>query len=73
MAGPALRMLARSLRTPLAGRAIAEVVIRELGLQGLRNATLSDEEMRPAIGFRPGLRAPAAVEASEVERVPDDR
>jgi hypothetical protein len=58
LAGNALRALAATLRAPLAGRALAQIAVRQMGLEGFRRAHVPDAEMRPAITFRPGIPKP---------------
>lgn len=60
IAGNALRALAVAMRAPLAGRALARIAVRQMGLDGFRRAHIRDAEMRPAISFRPGIPRPPA-------------
>jgi len=47
-----------ALRAPLAGRALARIAVRQMGLEGFRRAHVPDAKMRPAIQFRPGISRP---------------
>ncbi len=58
LAGRRLLAVARALRTPLAGDAIARTVIRQMGLTRLRAEEISDAETRPVIAFRAAPRPP---------------
>ncbi len=60
IAGNALRALAVAMRAPLAGRALARIAVRQMGLEGFRRAELSGAERRPAISFRPSVPKPPA-------------
>jgi hypothetical protein len=52
LAGPALRALAAALSAPLAGRALARIGVRQMGLEGFRRARAHSAEVRAAVGFR---------------------
>jgi hypothetical protein len=58
LAGARLRTLARLLETPLAGRRLAEMIMRQRLLGELDRIDVPDAEMRPVIGFRPAPRRP---------------
>jgi len=59
VAGPALSALARLLATPVAGRRIAEQIMRQKLLDRLRRHSLPDSVARPVIVFRAGPKGPA--------------
>lgn len=58
LAGRTLQAVAAALRAPVAGRAIAAVVIRQMGLEWLRGVDVPDREVRPVIRFRADPRPP---------------
>jgi hypothetical protein len=58
LAGRSLQAVAVALRAPLAGRAIAAVVIRQMGLGWLRSTDVPDRDTRPVIAFRAAPRPP---------------
>ena len=58
MAGLRLRTLARLLATPVAGRRLADRLMREIVLDRLRSRDLRDAEIRPVVMFRPEPRRP---------------
>jgi hypothetical protein len=58
LAGKRLLALARLLEAPVAGRRLAELVMRDRLLGELDRRDVPDAEMRPVIGFRPAPRPP---------------
>jgi hypothetical protein len=58
LAGRTLQAVATALRAPVAGRAIAAVVIRQMGLGWLRTVDVPDRDTRPVIAFRAAPRPP---------------
>jgi hypothetical protein len=58
LAGRALQTLARVLATPVAGRRVADYLMREILLDPLRRRDLSDAEVRPVVMFRAEPRRP---------------
>jgi hypothetical protein len=60
VAGRALQTLARLLAAPVAGRRLADYLMREILLDRLRRRDLSDAEVRPVVTFRaaPRRRSP---------------
>lgn len=58
MSGSALSALARLLATPVAGRRIAEKLMRQMLLDRLRRHSLPDSIARPVITFRAGPKPP---------------
>jgi hypothetical protein len=58
LAGRPLVALARLLATPVAGRRLADLLMREILLDRLRRRDLSDAEARPVVVFRPDPRPP---------------
>jgi hypothetical protein len=62
MAGRPLVALARLLSTPVAGRRLADLLMRELLLDRLRSRDLSDAEARPVVVFRAEPRRPGGRE-----------
>jgi hypothetical protein len=65
LAGRSLQALARLLAAPVAGRRLADSLMRAIVLDRLRRRDLSDAEARPVVVFRPAPRRP--------DVVPDDR
>jgi hypothetical protein len=60
LAGRRLLALAKLLETPIAGRRLAALVMRDRLLGDLDQRDVSDAEMRPVISFRPAPRRPEA-------------
>jgi hypothetical protein len=58
LAGRPLLALARLLSTPVAGRRLAESLMRKIVLDRLRARDLTCAEARPVIAFRPDPRRP---------------
>ena len=58
VAGRPLQALARLLSTPVAGRRVAELLMRERVTYKLRHIRLPDSEARPVVVFRPAPRRP---------------
>jgi hypothetical protein len=58
VAGRPLQALARLLGTPVAGRRVAEMLMRERVLDKLRLIQLPDSEARPVVVFRAAPRHP---------------
>ena len=58
ISGSALQALARLLDTPVAGRQLAERLMRQMLLDRLRRYSLPDSEARPVVVFRAGPKAP---------------
>ena len=58
LAGRPLLALARLLSTPVAGRRLADYLMREIVLDRLRSRDLSDAEARPVVVFRAEPRRP---------------
>ncbi|HWM84667.1 MAG TPA: hypothetical protein VNO33_02490 [Kofleriaceae bacterium] len=58
LAGRPLQALARLLATPVAGRRLADYLMREMLLDRLRRRDLSDAEVRPVVMFRAEPRRP---------------
>jgi hypothetical protein len=58
LAGRRLQAVAAALRAPVAGRAIAAVAIRQMGLAWLRATDVPDRDTRPVIAFRAAPRPP---------------
>lgn len=58
VAGRPLLALARLLGTPVAGRRVAEFLMRERVLERLRRISVSDAESRPVVVFRADPRRP---------------
>lgn len=58
VAGRPLQALARLLGTPVAGRRVAEILMRERVTGKLRHIQLPDSEARPVVVFRPAPRRP---------------
>lgn len=58
MAGRSLQAFARLLAAPVAGRRLADYLMREVLLDRLRRHDLSDAEARPVVVFRPEPRRP---------------
>ncbi|HTE52514.1 MAG TPA: hypothetical protein VK698_16795 [Kofleriaceae bacterium] len=58
LAGRPLQALARLLATPVAGRRLADYLMRQILLDRLRRRDLSDAEARPVVVFRPEPRRP---------------
>jgi hypothetical protein len=58
VAGRPLQALARLLGTPVAGRRVAELLMRERVLDKLRLIQVADSEARPVVVFRPAPRRP---------------
>jgi hypothetical protein len=66
LAGRPLQALARLLAAPVAGRRMADFMMRQILLDRLRHRDLSDAEARPVVMFRAEpLRPPAAGGAGE--------
>ena len=62
LAGRPLQALARLLAAPVAGRRMADYMMREILLDRLRRRDLSDAEARPVIMFRAEPRRPPAAD-----------
>jgi hypothetical protein len=58
LAGRPLLALARLLAAPVAGRRMADYLMREILLDRLRSRDLSDAEARPVVMFRAEPRRP---------------
>ncbi len=58
LAGRPLLALARLLSAPVAGRRLADYLMREILLDRLRHRDLSDAEVRPVVMFRAEPRRP---------------
>ncbi len=58
LAGRSLQALARLLAAPVAGRRLADSLMRAIVLDRLRRRDLSDAEARPVVVFRPAPRRP---------------
>ena len=61
LAGRSLQALARLLAAPVAGRRLADSLMRAIVLDRLRRRDLSDAEARPVVVFRPAPRRPDVV------------
>jgi hypothetical protein len=61
LAGRPLLALARLLSAPVAGRRLADYLMREILLDRLRKRDLSDADARPVIVFRPEPRRPPLI------------
>jgi hypothetical protein len=61
LAGRSLQALARLLAAPVAGRRVADSLMRAIVLDRLRRRDLSDAEARPVVVFRPAPRRPDVV------------
>ena len=64
LAGRPLQALARLLAAPVAGRRMADYMMRQILLDRLRHRDLSDAEARPVVMFRAEPRRPPAAGGS---------
>lgn len=67
LSGRRLIAAARLLAAPVAGRRLAEYLMREVVLDRLRGLELGDAEARPVVVFRPDPRRIAAALPSSPE------
>lgn len=66
LAGRSLQAMARLLAAPVAGRRLADSLMRAIVLDRLRRRDLSDAEARPVVVFRPAPRRPDVTDGRSV-------